>query len=112
MEHLYKNLGHWQSENDRAVWNVELPKAGRYAVRLNYACLDKNAGNTWLLEAGDKTLKGQIASTGSNDRYQEIGCGEIDLPAGSQQIVFRSAGPIQGGLLQPGGRVAEARRRK
>ncbi len=103
MERLYKNLGHWQSENDRVVWNVELPKAGRYTVRLNYACLEKNAGNTWLLEAGDKNLQGQVASTGSVDRYQEIGGGEIDLPAGAQQIVFRSAGPIKGSLLQLGG---------
>jgi putative membrane-bound dehydrogenase-like protein len=103
LEHLYKNLGKWQSENDRAVWNVELPKAGRYSVLLNYACLDKNAGNTWLLEAGDKTLLGKVAGTGSLDRYQEIRCGEIEVPAGTQQIVFRSDGPIQGNLLQLGG---------
>jgi putative heme-binding domain-containing protein len=103
MEHLYKNLSHWQSENDRAVWNVELPKAGRYAVRLNFACLEKDAGNTWLLEAGDKTLQGQVASTGSLNRYEEIACGDIELSAGAQQIVFRSAGPIQGKLLQLGG---------
>jgi putative membrane-bound dehydrogenase-like protein len=103
MEHLYKNLGHWQSENDRAVWNVELPKAGRYAMRLNYACLEKSTGNTWLLEAGDQTLQGTVAGTGSLDRYQEIGCGEIDLPAGAQQIIFRSAGPPKGNLLSLGG---------
>ena len=66
-------------------------------------CLDEYAGNTWLLEAGDKTLTGKVASTGSIDRYQEIRGGEIELPAGTQQIVFRSAGPIKGNLLQLGG---------
>jgi len=103
MERLYKNLGKWQSENDRAVWNIELPKAGRYTMLLNYASIAESAGNTWLLEAGDKTLTGKVIGTGSIDRYQEIAGGEIDLPAGSQQIVFRSAGPIKDSLLQLGG---------
>jgi putative heme-binding domain-containing protein len=103
MERLYKNLGKWQSENDRAVWNIEIPKPGRYTMLLNYAALDKDAGNTWLLEAGANSLRGAVAGTGSIDRYQEIHCGEIDLPAGNQQIVFRSAGPIKGNLLQLGG---------
>ena len=103
MERLYKNLGKWQSENDRAVWNVELSKAGRYTMVLNYASLAGSAGNTWLLEAGDKTLTGKVTATGSIDRYQEITCGEIELPAGSQQIVFRSEGPLKGSLLQLGG---------
>ena len=103
MERLFKNLAKWQSENDRAVWNVEVPKAGRYAVTLNFACTDEHSGNTWLLEAGDRSLSGQVASTGSNDRYQELSVGEIELPAGAQQIVFRSKGPIQGELLKLGG---------
>ena len=103
MEFAYKNLARWKSENDRAVWNVELPKAGRYVMWLNYACLDASAGNTWLLEAGDKLLSGKVTGTGSLDRYQEIRGGEIDLPAGAQQIVFRSSGPIDGNLLNLGG---------
>ncbi len=103
MEQLFKNLGKWESENDRAVWNVELPKAGRYTMWLNFSCRDDDAGNTWLLEAGDKTLSGKVTATGSKDRYEEIRVGEIDLPAGNQQITFRSSGPIKGRLLQLGG---------
>ncbi|MEX0678781.1 MAG: PVC-type heme-binding CxxCH protein [Pirellulales bacterium] len=103
MEPLYKNLGKWQSENDRAVWNVELEKPGRFVMFLNYARLDGDAGNTWLLESGDKKLSGKVESTGSIDRYQEIRAGQIELPAGAAQIVFRSDGPIKGNLLQLGG---------
>ncbi len=103
MEQLYKNLGKWQSENDKAVWNVELPKAGRYHMVLNYACLDEDAGNTWLLEAGEEQLSGKTAATGSKDRYLEVECGEISLAAGQQQITLRSAGPVKGNLLQFGG---------
>ncbi|MBI3839830.1 MAG: c-type cytochrome [Planctomycetia bacterium] len=103
MQQLYKNLGKWQSENDRAVWSVEVPKSGKYAMLLNYACLDNSAGNSWLLEAGEKTLSGKVAPTGSLDRYQEIRTGDIELAPGTQQVVFRSAGPIKGNLLQLGG---------
>jgi putative heme-binding domain-containing protein len=103
MEPLYKNLAQWQSENDRAVWNVELPQAGRYVMTLNYACLDEDAGNIWLLEAGEMKLTGKVDTTGSADRYQEIACGEIELAAGSGQIVFRAGGPLKGSLLQLGG---------
>ncbi len=85
------------------MWTVELPVAGRYAVLLNYACLDEDAGNTWQLEAGDKILTGKLAPTGSKDRYQEIQAGEIELAAGSQQIILRSSGPIKGNLMQLGG---------
>ena len=45
------------------------------------------------------------------DRYQEIRSGEIDLAAGTQQIVFRSAGPIKGNLLQLGGVLLKPVRR-
>ena len=62
MEQLYKNLGKWQSENDKAVWNVELPKAGRYQMLLNYACLDEDAGNTWLLEVTVSSAADAVAA--------------------------------------------------
>jgi putative heme-binding domain-containing protein len=103
MEQLFKNLGKWESENDRAAWNVEVPKAGVYAVVLNYSCTDDAAGDGWLLEAGDKKLSGTIESTGSKDRYQEIEVGQIELQAGEQQITLHSAGPIHGNLMQFGG---------
>jgi hypothetical protein len=70
---------------------------------LNYACLEKDAGNTWQLEAGDNKLTGEVEPTGSIDRYQEIRAGQIELPAGSGQIIFRSDGPVRGELLQLGG---------
>jgi len=118
MEQLYKNLGLWKSENDKAVWNVELPKAGKFQMVLNYASLDEDAGNGWILEvqpsgtpaAGADAaspvgtqLTGTVVATGSIDRYVEVIGGEIELPAGPQQITLRAAGPPRGKLLQLGG---------
>ncbi|MEX2112351.1 MAG: c-type cytochrome, partial [Pirellulales bacterium] len=105
MEQLFKNLGKWEGENDRVVWNINVPKAGRYAVWLNYSSTDEAAGNTWLLEAGEHKLTGKITATGSKDRYQEIEVGSIDLAAGEQQLVLHSGGPIKVNLMQFGGLV-------
>jgi len=85
---------------------------------LNYAALDADAGNSWILEvqpsgtpavgadssqpAGPQ-LTGTLAATGSLDRYVEVPCGEIELPAGAQQITLRSSGAPRGKLMQFGG---------
>jgi putative membrane-bound dehydrogenase-like protein len=105
MEQLFKNLGKWESENDRVLWNVSVPKAGRFAVWLNYSATDQEAGGAWTLEAGDSKLTGTIKSTGSKDRYQEIEVGTIDLVAGEQQIALHSAGPLKTNLMQFGGLI-------
>lgn len=98
-EPLRLNLGYWQSEDDRAVWNVELPKAGKYEVWLDYACPDNTAGNTWLLEAAGRRLTGKVQGTGNWNHYRKVRVGEIELPAGKGQVVFRSEGKITGALL-------------
>jgi putative membrane-bound dehydrogenase-like protein len=105
MEQLFKNLGKWESENDRVLWNVNVPKAGRYAVWLNYSATDDEAGGAWMLEAGESKLAGTIQPTGSKDRYQEIEVGTIDLVAGEQQIVLHSDGPLKTNLMQFGGLI-------
>jgi hypothetical protein len=91
--------------NDRVLWNVNVPKAGRYAVWLNYSATDDEAGGAWMLEAGESKLAGTIQPTGSKDRYQEIEVGTIDLVAGEQQIVLHSDGPLKTNLMQFGGLI-------
>jgi putative membrane-bound dehydrogenase-like protein len=98
-EAAYKNLGYWSSESDQAVWSFEAPKAGKYAVELDYACENGVAGNAYILEAGTSRLTGKIEGTGSWDTYRPAKLGTVDLKAGAQKIAFRSQGKIQGALL-------------
>src|SRR5439155_20467955 len=45
LEKQYANLGFWSSEDDRAIWSVDVVRPGRYGVWLNWACQNDSAGN-------------------------------------------------------------------
>jgi putative membrane-bound dehydrogenase-like protein len=98
-EEQHNNLGNWHSEDDHAVWTVQAPKAGAYAVLLQWACAENSAGNTFVLEAGSERLAGKVQSTGGWDAYRRTKVGELNLKAGEQQVTLRSTGRIQGALL-------------
>jgi len=100
MEKQHGNLGSWQSEDDRVVWTVQVPKAGKYAVWLDWACDNTSAGNSLALAVGDKqALVAKVVSTGNRDSYRYAKVGEIVLEAGRQTVVLRPSGAIQGALL-------------
>jgi putative membrane-bound dehydrogenase-like protein len=99
LEKQYGNLGYWSSTDDRAVWSVEVARAGRYAVWLDWACDDASAGKAFLLESGPNQLTGKVASTGSWDTYRQAKVGALVLPAGRQRVTFRSAGRIFNPLI-------------
>ncbi|MCB9940075.1 MAG: c-type cytochrome [Planctomycetaceae bacterium] len=98
-EEKYRNLGYWGSIEDHAVWSLDVPKAGKYRVTIEYACPDAASGNRWRMAVGQETLSGAVEGTGSWDNYRSVNVGEIDLPAGSSELVFRSDGNIQSHLM-------------
>jgi putative membrane-bound dehydrogenase-like protein len=99
LEPEHDNLGYWYSDDDHAVWSVDVAAAGKYAVRLDYACPDDSAGNTFLLQAGSAKLTGVVVSTGHWDNYRKADPGQITLEKGPQRIVFRPAGRLNKALL-------------
>jgi putative membrane-bound dehydrogenase-like protein len=99
LEKQYGNLGYWSSENDHAVWTVEVTRPGKYALWLDFACDDGSAGNAFVVQAGAERLTGKVASTGGWDDYKQTKVGDITLAAGQQRVVFRSSGKIAGALI-------------
>ena len=98
-ENGYKNIGFWGSENDRAVWTVEVKSAGQYEVTLDWAAPADIAGNEFELTAGDSGFVGRIGPTDSWDDYHQRVIGTVTLPAGTHQLTFSSKGAINGFLL-------------
>ena len=98
-EPVYRNLGMWGSASDHAVWNFDVAKAGKYIVRLDYACDASVAGNPYQLAIGDITLSGKVASTGNWDTYRQMTLGRVTLKPGRYQAVLRPGGKIAGYLM-------------
>jgi putative membrane-bound dehydrogenase-like protein len=88
----FRNLGHWQSDNDRAVWSVEVARPGNYDVWLDWALPEGN--HAVRLEAGGTVLLGTAAATGGWDQYRQARLGSIVLGAGLQMIEFRGEPPV------------------
>jgi putative membrane-bound dehydrogenase-like protein len=95
----YRNLGYWQSAEDYATWTVNVPRAGRYAVRIQYACHDADAGGTLLLKAGESSTQFQVTGTGGWEHYRPADVGELHLPEGTSTILARSAGEVESALI-------------
>lgn len=90
-EGQHQNLGFWGSPNDRAVWEIQVERPGRYAVWLDFACADATAGNLFVLRAGEATLTAAVPGTGTWDDYREEKFGQLELPAGLLRVVLAPA---------------------
>lgn len=98
-EKKYQNLGYWQSENDRALWTLNVPKSNKFDVYLEYACPQGVAGNHVFLEVNGQRISWQVPSTGSWDVYQSQKMGTIELNQGKTQLAIRSDGKIRKALF-------------
>jgi putative membrane-bound dehydrogenase-like protein len=98
-EKQHGNLGFWRSEDDHAIWSFETERPGKYAVWMEWACADHIAGNTYRLHMGLNEVIGKVRGTGTWDDYRKEKVGEVALPAGRSQLVFRSAGHIRTFLI-------------
>jgi putative heme-binding domain-containing protein len=98
-ETAHGNLGYWSARNDRAAWQLEVDRPGRYEVWLDHACADASAGNNFVLEAGKERLEGAVIGTGTWDDYRRTKVGELALGAGPQRLEIRPQGRIRGALI-------------
>ncbi len=100
LEKQYGNLGHWSSADDQAVWTVLVPKAGTYAVEMEWACANESAGNTFILSAASWQLTAKAKGTsGTWDEYRRAVVGTMVLPAGKIEVTMRGQTIMRGSLI-------------
>ena len=80
----------WFNTDNRAVWKVNIEKGGKYAVYLKWSVSDNEAGKSFVLTAGKKTIKGKVGKTGSWFTYREEKIGTIQLKPGVQEVAMGS----------------------
>ena len=99
LEKPHGNLGYWQSPDDRAEWEVEVPRAGEYDVVLDFACESKSAGNVLLLLSDEGRVSFKVPGAGGWESYRQARAGRLALRAGKQTITARSDGKVSGALI-------------
>jgi putative heme-binding domain-containing protein len=99
LENQYKNLGYWSSDDDHAVWTIDLPRPGRFTVELDYAVENSSAGDLLVIAVGSEELTFRVAGTATWDNYKQRRAGEVTLPAGRHRIVCKPGGKIKSALL-------------
>jgi len=98
-ESKYQNLGYWQSEDDYAVWNFELPSGGSYEVEIEYACANSTAGDVLVLSTEGRELRGSVPRTGSWGDYRTWKPGRIDLRRGMNRLTASTPAPLKGAVI-------------
>ncbi len=99
-ESPFGNIGYWHGLQDHAAWTVELSEEAEFDVYLDGACDAASAGNNFRLNIGDRSISGQVQSTGGWNKYVTSKLGTIGLKAGRNRIEFRPEGAaIRGALV-------------
>src|SRR5690606_13462823 len=90
----------WFTASDRVEWEVEIAKAGKYDVFLEWSVSDESAGNPFVFETQGQPLKGKVGKTGSWETFKSEKIGQVDLTTGLQKMVFKgSSNDRKSGLL-------------
>jgi putative heme-binding domain-containing protein len=97
IEETQQCLGWWNTPSDSAVWTVDVPATGRYAVILNWSSDDGSAKNEFEIAVDGATLHRKVNSTGGWETYRERKIGEIPLEAGISTVTIRARGDIAAG---------------
>lgn len=95
----YRNLGYWQSDDDHAIWSLNVTQPGKYAVSLDYACDNGAAGQSLVVEVAGQRLTAAVRGTGNWDTYRQLALGKVELPAGATRLTVRPEGPLKGPLI-------------
>lgn len=89
----------WYTTEDRAEWNVQIDKAGKYDVYMDWSVADSEGGKSFVLEAGKKKVKGKVGKTGSWFTYRTEKIGTVRLSAGTQKFVLKSNSKSEKGAM-------------
>lgn len=89
----------WFTTKDQAIWTVNIAKTGKYDVYADWSVSDREAGKSFELTAGKKSIKAKAGKTGSWFTYRTEKIGTINLVQGTETIVVKSASAKEQGAI-------------
>ena len=81
------DVGYWGDANDYVSWDFASPGPGAYAVSVNYACDGGSAGEGFVLDASEQSVKGATVSTGGWGTFVSQDLGTLMLAQGGKQTL-------------------------
>ena len=85
----FQNIGFWHGKDDIVRWRIQAANAREMAVWSEWACDPGAAGNAFVIEGVQPTLKGKVGSTGTWSRYQLVYLGKTLIREGESELVIR-----------------------
>jgi len=88
---LYRNynrdiIDRWSVAGDAVKWELEVMKAGRYEVSLNYGCRPADGG-TLKIEAGHSSLVHNVVPTAGREVFRPLTVGTLNLNQGKVNLI-------------------------
>lgn len=83
------NIGYWTNGQDTVSWKLNVTRAGRYTVRVDYACAPGSDGSVYriMVEGAGEGLSAQVESTGDWAQFAGRDLeGTLSLPVGQCTI--------------------------
>jgi alpha-L-fucosidase len=83
------SVGFWTDPSNTVNWTINVPQAGDYQVRLDYACEDGSQGTVYSVKVlgTDSKVSNIVNGTGSWSDFKTITLdGRLSLPSGKQTI--------------------------
>ena len=88
-------LAPWRIDTDMAEWLIQVPADGEYEVLVTLAADEASAGDAYVVEAENTSVKGVVQATGDYESFQEQSAGTIKLKAGLQSLLMRPEGALK-----------------
>jgi hypothetical protein len=97
IESTQQCLGWWNNSSDSAVWTLDVPRPGRYAVILNWSCDDSSAKNEFEIIVDGDRFGRKVISTGAWDSYRKMKIAEVPIEAGVFTVTVKALSGIARG---------------
>ncbi len=88
-------LAPWRIDTDVAEWLIQVPESGAYEVLVTLAADEASAGDAYVIESANTSVKGVVQSTGGYESFKEQSAGTIQLKAGVQSLLMRPEGALK-----------------
>lgn len=89
----------WFNTDDKARWEVDVKKRGKYKVYLEWSVDDARSGKSFLFGNTKDVIKGKIQQSGSWFTFRTERIGTILLGSGLNELIFRSGNTSEEGAM-------------